>query len=167
MNWQVFMKSEVGKGRLGDVMIQLDSIIGSMEDEDVATHLHVLEHQGKVEQIVLAREDLARRRIRTHTTAGTECTISLPRHQRLQDGSVLHLDEGGAIVVRAQPERWITLEPPNIGAALELGYFAGNMHWRVRFEGKRISIGIEEDERFYLERLGPLMAARRITMVGQ
>lgn len=147
---------------MGDAIMQLTSIIGFIDDEDVAKRLHVLDHQGKVDEIVLARDDLARRRIRTRTTAGTECTISLPRHQRLQDGAVLQLDERGAIVVRARPERWITLEPPDLGSALELGYFAGNMHWRVRFESHRISIGVEEDEEFYLERLGPLMEARHI-----
>jgi urease accessory protein len=86
----------------------------------------------------------------------------LPRHQRLQDGAVLLLDQARAIVVRARPERWITLEPPDVGSALELGYFAGNMHWRVRFEGPRISIGVEGDEESYLGRLGPLMEGRRI-----
>lgn len=142
--------------------MQLTSIIGFVEDADIAKRLHALEHQGKVDEIVLARDDLARRRIRTRTAAGTECTISLPRHQRLRDGAVLHLDEARAIVVRARPERWITLEPPDVGSALELGYFAGNMHWRVRFEGPRISIGVEQDEGFYLGRLGPLMEGRRI-----
>ena len=75
---------------------------------------------------------------------------------------MLLLEEARAIVVRALPERWITLEPPDVAAALELGYFAGNMHWRVRFDGSRLRIGVEEDESFYLERLGPLLAAWRI-----
>jgi urease accessory protein len=147
---------------VGDVIIQLTSIVGFSDDEDIAKRLHALEHQGGVDEIVLAREDLARRRIRARTTAGTECTILLPRHQRLQDGAVLLLDQARAIVVRARPERWITLEPPDVGSALELGYFAGNMHWRVRFEGPRISIGVEGDEESYLGRLGPLMEGRRI-----
>lgn len=147
---------------MGKIIIQLTSIVGFSDDEDIAKRLHALEHKGGVDEIVLARDDLARRRIRTRTAAGTECTISLPRQQRLRDGAVLHLDEARAIVVRARPERWITLEPPDVGSALELGYFAGNMHWRVRFEGHRIHIGVEEDEGFYLARLDPLMAARRI-----
>lgn len=143
-------------------MVQLTSIIGFRDDSDVAERLHVLDHQDQVEEIVLARHDLARRRIRAVTSKGTECTISLPRHQRLRDGAVLLLEEARAIVVRARPERWITFEPPDVAAALELGYFAGNMHWRVRFDGNRLSIGVEEDESFYIERLGPLLAARRI-----
>ena len=147
---------------MGDVIIQLTSIVGFSDDEVIAKRLHALEHKGRVEEIVLAREDLARRRFRTRTAAGTECTISLPRQQRLKDGAVLYLDEARAIVVRARPEHWITLQPPDVASALELGYFAGNMHWRVRFEGHRISIGVEEDEEFYLARLGPLMTALRI-----
>lgn len=147
---------------MGDEILQLTSIVGFAEDEDIAAKLHGLEHQGRLDEIVLARDDLARRRIRTRTAAGVECTVSLPRHQRLRDGAVLLLDQCRAIVVRARPERWITLEPPDAAAALELGYFAGNMHWRVRFDRNRLSIGVEEDEGFYLARLGPLMAARRI-----
>jgi len=142
--------------------MQLTAIVGFADQEDIAGQLHDLEHQGKVDEIILAREDLARRRIRTRTAGGIECTISLPRHQRLRDGAVLLLEEARAIVVRALPERWLTFEPPDVTAALELGYFAGNMHWRVRFEGSRLSIGVEEDQSFYLERLGPLLAARRI-----
>lgn len=147
---------------MGDAIMQLTSIVGFGEDGNIARQLHILEHQGRVDEIVLARDDLARRRIRTRTAAGIECTISLPRHQRLRDGAVLLLEEARAIVVRALPERWMTLEPPDVAAALELGYFAGNMHWRVRFDGSRLSIGVEEDESFYLARLGPLLAARRI-----
>lgn len=144
-------------------MVQLSSIIGFRDDRDVARRLHALDHQDRVEEIVLSRDDLARRRIRAVTSKGTECTISLPRHQRLKDGAVLLLEDARAIVVRARPERWITFEPPDVAAALELGYFAGNMHWRVRFDGSRLSIGVEEDESFYLERLGPLLVTRRIT----
>jgi urease accessory protein len=147
---------------MGDAIMQLTAIVGFAEDEDIAGQLHGLEHQGQVDEIVLAREDLARRRIRARTAGGMECTISLPRHQRLRDGAVLLLEEARAIVVRALPERWMTFEPPDVAAALELGYFAGNMHWRVRFEDSRLSIGVEEDQSFYLERLGPLLAARRI-----
>jgi urease accessory protein len=147
---------------LGDAILQLTAIVGFAEDEARAGQFHGLEHQGQVDEIVLAREDLARRRIRTRTASGIECTFSLPRHQRLRDGAVLLLQEARAIVVRALPERWLTFEPPDVAGALELGYFAGNMHWRVRFEGSRLSIGVEEDQSFYLERLGPLLAARRI-----
>lgn len=142
--------------------MHLTAIVGFAEDEHIAGRLHDLEHQGQVDEIVLAREDLARRRIRTRTANGMECTISLPRHQRLTDGAVLLLEEARAIVVRALPERWMIFEPSDVAAALELGYFAGNMHWRVRFEGSRLAIGVEEDQSFYLERLGPLLAARRI-----
>ena len=142
--------------------VQLTSIIGFLDDSEVAKRLHVLDHQDRVEEIVLERDDLARRRIRALTSKGTECTISLPRHQRLKDGAVLLLEECRAIVVRARPERWITLEPPDVAAALELGYFAGNMHWRVRFDGARLSIGVEEEKSFYLERLGALLARLRI-----
>jgi urease accessory protein len=146
----------------GETMVQLTSIIGFRDDSDVAERLHVLGHQDRVEEIVLAREDLARRRLRAVTSKGAECLISLPRQQRLKDGAVLLLEEARAIVVRARPERWITFEPADAAAALELGYFAGNMHWRVRFDGGRLGIGVEEDKSFYLARLGPLLAARRI-----
>ena len=46
-------------------------------------------------------------------------------------GAILVLDESRAIIVRSETERWLRLEPRSIADAIELGYQAGNLHWRV------------------------------------
>lgn len=138
-------------------MIRLTRIIGASENDEIAQQLHAIEHRGRLEEIVLERGDLARRRLRARTSTGTDCAIALPRIERLFDGAVLLLEDERAIVVRMEPERWLSLAPSDAAAALELGYFAGNMHWRVRFEGRILHIALEDEEQEYLSRLRPLM----------
>ena len=78
---------------------------------------------------------------------------------------MLALDEARAIVVRLTVERWLTLSPRNEASALELGYFAGNLHWRVRFAGPRLLIALEGPKEDYLARLGPLLRDGRAVEV--
>jgi urease accessory protein len=52
------------------------------------------------------------------------------------------------------------LEPRDVPAALELGYHAGNMHWRVQFDAGRLRIAIEGEEGTYLARLESLIGDR-------
>ena len=78
---------------------------------------------------------------------------------------MLALDENRAIVVRLQVERWLSLAPRDEAAGLELGYFAGNLHWRVRFEGPRLLIALEGPEEDYLARLEPLLRDGRAMRV--
>lgn len=105
----------------------LDTIIGGAADAEIAGRLHELGHAGKVERIMLKAADFGRRRLLSVTYRGSECVISLPRTQRPFDGAVLLLAEEQAIVVRAEPDRWLEFRARD-AAALELGYFAGNMH---------------------------------------
>lgn len=143
-------------------MLQLTRILGVASEPAMAERLHALDHAGAVEKIVLDRHDMARRRLRAVTDRGTECAIALPRSERLTNGAVLLLDEARAIVVRMAEEAWLTLAPRDTAAALELGYFAGNMHWRVRFDGPRIAIALDGPEQAYLDRLAHLFADGRV-----
>ncbi|KPY61394.1 Urease accessory protein UreE 1, partial [Pseudomonas syringae pv. solidagae] len=54
------------------------------------------------------------------------------------------------------------LQPRDAAAALELGYFAGNMHWAVRFAGDTLQILLNGPEADYLERLAPMLADGRV-----
>ncbi len=110
----------------------IDRIVGFASSPEIGERLHGLGHAGGLEFITLSREDTLRRR-RVTTDCGTDCTIALPRDQRLSDGAILLLDEDHAIVVRMAEERWLALEPRDAAAALEFGYFCGNLHWRVKF----------------------------------
>ena len=55
---------------------------------------------------------------------------------------------------------------PDTSAALELGYFSGNMHWAVRFEGVWLRIALQGPAQRYIERLEPFLADGRVRQVG-
>lgn len=137
--------------------LRIHRVIGNAHDAELAERLHRLEHEGLVEYLTLERNDVHRRRLRASTDRATECLIALPRDQALSEGAVLALDEARAIVVRLEVEHWLTLAPRDEAAALELGYFAGNLHWRVRFAGPRLLIALEGPKEDYLARLDPLL----------
>jgi urease accessory protein len=143
-------------------MLRLDSILGTATDAALAEQLHHLEHDGKVEYIVLAGEDTARRRLHVTTDRGTECAILLARADRLSNGAVLLLEKRRAIVVRLKEAEWLALQPRDGAAALEVGYFAGNMHWPVRFDGTTLKIALHGPVQSYLDRLDHLLKDGRI-----
>jgi urease accessory protein len=144
-------------------MLQLTRIVGLVTDPTVADRLHELDHAGGVEQIVLGRQDMQRHRLRAVTDRGTECAIALSRAESLANGAVLLLEDDRAIVVRMAEQAWLMLQPRDAAAALELGYFAGNMHWRVRFEGAQLAIALEGPAQSYLDRLAHLIADGRVS----
>jgi len=146
-------------------MLRLNAIVGQSTDPQFFEKLHHLQHEGRVERILLGSEDAARHRLRVRTDAGTECAISLPRDQRLTNGSILLLEEDRAVVVVMRDEQVLKLVPADAAAALELGYFAGNMHWPVRFHGAELHILMQGPVELYLERLDSLLASQRIALV--
>jgi urease accessory protein len=146
-------------------MITYTSIMGSASDPLMADKLHALEHRGRVDTVVLAADDIRRHRLRARTQRGEECGIALDRQTHLFDGAVLHLDTDTALVVRTENTRWLRLRPLDAAAALELGYFAGNMHWAVRFSGTVLEIALKGPLVDYLSRLGPMLKAGRISEV--
>ncbi|MBT4888197.1 MAG: urease accessory protein UreE [Rhodospirillales bacterium] len=138
-------------------MMTLTDIIGFTTDENISGRLHDLSHSNDVEYIVLERENTLRKRLRVTGDKGTDCAIALSRDQKLEDGCVLHLDDNRAIVLRMAQEHWLSVKPADSAAAVELGYFAGNLHWRVRFDGDIMLIAIEGPIDFYLGRLQPYL----------
>ena len=155
-------RSRRSDARMQPDMLQLDRIIGDANDRELADRLHALEHLGRVEYILLGGDDIHRHRLHARTDRGTECAITLPRSQRLANGAILLLETERAIVVRLKEQRFLALAPRDAGAALELGYFAGNMHWPVRFAGPVLRIALDRPEREYLDRLAPFLNDGRI-----
>jgi len=144
-------------------VLKLEAILGLATEADIAEALHHLEHHGEVEYLTLSEADTQRHRLRALTDQGTECAIALPRHQHLSNGAVMLLEKDRAIVVRMQESQWLVLQPRDARAALELGYFAGNMHWKVEFEGERLRIAVQGPVESYLERLGHLLEDGRVS----
>ncbi len=147
-------------------MLKLESIVGAATDPSIAERLHHLDHQGRIEYLSLSSEDTQRHRLRASTDSGTECAIVLDRTQHLYNGAVLMLTDEKAVVVRMLETQWLTMAPRDTAAALELGYFAGNMHWAVRFEGAWLRIALQGPAERYLERLQPFIADGRARQIG-
>jgi urease accessory protein len=132
--------------------VVIESIVGACDEPALAERLHEIGHHGTVERLVVAPADLPRRRFHAHTDHGTACFVSLPRSTSLFDGAVVHLDSHRAIVVQVGEQRWLRLAPGE-NAALELGYLAGNLHWRVRFEDDCLLVALDGPREGYLARL--------------
>jgi urease accessory protein len=147
-------------------MLKLENIVGAATDAQIADRLHDLGHAGRVEYLTLSQEDTHRHRLRATTDAGTECAVALDRSEHLYNGAVLMLTGDKAIVVKMRETEWLTLVPRDAAAALEIGYFAGNMHWSVRFEGAWLRIALQGPLERYLERVGPFLADGRARRIG-
>jgi urease accessory protein len=140
-------------------MQTLTHILGYATDHEIAHRLHHLEHDGAVHYITLNKQDTLRHRLRTVTDHGEEIAIALPRTEQLSNGAVLLLESDRAIVVRMETAQWLALKAKDAAAALEVGYFAGNMHWKVKFDYDVIRIALEGSEQPYLDRLHHLLSA--------
>ncbi len=148
-------------------MIIVDQIIGNASDADIAERLHALSHRDAVEYVDLNKADIARRRQRVTTDKGTVCGIALGRDSNLRAGAVLKLDRDTAIVVRVEEESWLRISPTDAASALELGYSAGNLHWRVRFDDGDILVALEGPKEDYLERIESLLGSGKIAVVQE
>ncbi len=144
--------------------VRVGHVLGGWLDPVFHDRIHALEHHGAVDLVIIPQADLARRRLLTTTRKGVQLAIALPREERLFDGAVLVLDEFHAIIVRAEAERWLRLKPRSIADAIELGYQAGNLHWRVRFDGEVLLVPLEGRPEDYAARLEDLLSSGRIQM---
>jgi urease accessory protein len=145
-------------------MLQVNSILGARTDPVLHERLHRLEHHHAVEVVTIALGDLDRRRLLARTEKGEEVAIALPRDQKLFDGAVLMMEDTRAIVVRAGEQRWLRLSPASSRAALELGYHAGNLHWRVRFDGDDLLVSLDGPAKAYAARIEPLIKAGHVSV---
>ncbi len=145
--------------------VRILQVLGFASEPALADRLHALGHDGCVEHLTLSHDDVHRRRLRAQTDKGTDCLIALPREQRLGDGAVLVLEPERAVVVRLAEESWIEVVPRDAASALELGYFAGNLHWRVRFREDTLLIALAGPEKDYLDRLQHFVGDGRAQVV--
>ena len=147
-------------------MLRLTRILGNATEPDFAERLHALEHDGRVETIALDAADTARKRLRVATDKGTDCAVALARSESLANGSVLLLEDDRAVVVRMRETVWLALKPRDLAAALDLGYFCGNLHWRVRFEGAVLKVALDGPRESYMARLAQHLADGRARVLG-
>lgn len=147
-------------------MILINKVLGHASDPDIADKLHQLEHQDGVERITLSTSDTQRRRLRVVTDKGTDCAITLDRTASLENGSVLYMNGEQAIVIELEELPWLVLEADSVEAALELGFLAGHLHWRVKFDKGMLLVAIEQAEQVYLDRLENHLKSNSVTVKG-
>ncbi len=137
-----------------EATLRVSHVLGSWLDPAFHDRIHALEHRDAVDVVVVHQVDLARRRFLAKSRRGVELAIALPREERLFDGAILLLEEERAIIVRSEAERWL----------IELGYQAGNLHWRVRFDGDVLLVPLEGRPEDYAARLEDLISSGRVKM---
>lgn len=147
-------------------MLRLHGVVGHVTDRDLHDRLHALEHADAVEVLFMAEADAGRRRLRLTTDKGTDCAVSVDRAEELSDGAVLLIDAARAIVLRIGTPRIWRLRARNAAAALQLGWHAGNLHWRVRFDGDALQVVLDAPLADYRARLQPLLDAGLVEEVG-
>ena len=130
-----------------------DRILNDLIKPNLKEHLHAFEHKREVDAIILNSEDLSRRRFKCETKQGHQVGISLPRSEKLYDGAVLEFSENYCLIVRVEPEKWLIIRPDNEKIALKLGYFAGNLHWTVKFDEGHLMVAWKQDKNTYLSRI--------------
>jgi urease accessory protein len=147
-------------------MQTLTGSLGFETETRLAEAIHELEHDGKVERIFLSEKQLGRRRFRATSDAGREYGIVLDAESSDIDGLVLLLEQDRAIILRAGEPETLQLEGVTIAGALQLGWHAGHLHWRVRFTEGRLTVLLDGDEDEYLSRIQSQLDDGSIRVVG-
>ena len=142
----------------------IEHLVGARHDAAIAEALHRLEHRDAVDVLTIKSAETERRRFRATTARGEEIAIALSRDQTLHDGAVLVLEPDHAIVVRVATTRWLRFVPRDAAAAVELGYNAGNLHWRVKFDGPVLMVALEGPVDGYRARLQRLIESGGVTV---
>ena len=142
----------------------IEGVVGNRHDTALTDKLHRLEHRGGIDTLAIDGTEIARRRFRGTTARGLDVAVALPRDQILQDGAVLALEADYALVLQVTTPRWLRLVPRDAATALELGYNAGNLHWRVRFDGAVLMVALEGPQAAYEARLRPLIDAGAVAI---
>lgn len=142
--------------------LRLHGIIGRSDDAAYTGRLHHIEHHGGIELLFVPPSDVGRKRFRLTTDRGTDCAVSLDRDEELVDGALLFLEHDRAIIARFGEQECWRLKPFDQAAALKLGWNAGNLHWRVRFEGNHLVVLLDGPLDSYRARIKPLLEAGEV-----
>jgi urease accessory protein len=145
-------------------MLRLTAVLGDVADPSIASRIDGIARAGGLETLRLGRNDMSRRRLHGRTERGTEVALMLDRDAPLSDGAVILLEPARAIVVRLDAPCWLTVRAAGGPQALQLGYFAGSMHWKVRFDGLVLSVAMDGPREHYLARLAPMLEEGAVTL---
>jgi urease accessory protein len=138
-------------------MLRLHGILGHENDPGYHARLHELEHRDGIEFLYIPPDEAGGRRFRLTTDRGTDCAVSLDRGEDLVDGALLFIDADRAVIARFGEQTVLRLSPVDAAAALKLGWNAGNLHWRVRFDGDCLVVLVDGAKADYRARIAQLL----------
>jgi urease accessory protein len=150
----------------GMSMETISGTVGHETDEAIAQRLHRLDHHGLVERVYVSEPLIGRRRFRVTGDRGNEYGIVLDGDPADLDGRVVLLTEDRAVVLHRGEPRTLTLRATDLAGAVQLGWHAGHLHWRVRFEGDQLVVLLDAPESDYLDRIEGFLASGAIEVVG-
>jgi urease accessory protein len=84
--------------------------------------------EGAREYVHMTWDERRKPRHKCTTDSGREVKIALPRGTTLTDGTILHREEGCAIIVKSQPESVLVIRPANQNEACLAAHHIGNWH---------------------------------------
>ncbi len=93
-----------------------------------------------VDRVLIDFDRRHRRRIVLPTAAGGSVLVDLAQAARLRDGDGLLLDQGGVVLVQAQPEPLLDIHAHDAAALVRIAWHLGNRHLPVQLLGAHIRI---------------------------
>jgi urease accessory protein len=129
------------------------TVVGDSDDENMRGRLRELEADGAVVYLIVPRSDLGRRRFKAMGSDGAEYGVALSSSEGLHDGSVLTLEATRAVVAKMEDEQTLTLRATSAHGGIQLGWHAGHLHWRVRFDGDDLIVLLDASAEEYLHRI--------------
>lgn len=141
--------------------------IGHETDDELSGELHRLEHAGKVERVYLGETIVGRRRFRVTGDKGNAFGVILDVDPSMIDGRVLILEVDRAVILYQGEPETLTLQATDMEGGIQLGWHAGHLHWRVRFDRDRMVVLLDAPAEDYLARIAPYVASGQIAVVQQ
>ena len=136
--------------------------------EHVIGHIDTLTPRpGAIDRVMLTSEERASAHMVAYSESGRSVRLSLPRGTELNDGDVLAIEGGTALVVAAAAEELYFVRPKDAYQAGVAGYQLGNLHRPVRFTEAALLTPADPMVADLLRRLGIAFEARRAPFIGQ
>lgn len=160
--------TDVGAQRLWDSFHRMETfttIVGHQSADEFRESVRTHVEAGSAVCLRIPAKELGRRRLKVQDQHGKEYGIALPRNADLGDGTVLAIDQHRVVLVEAEESKELVLQAVSPEAGIRLGWVAGHLHWKVRFEGDRLAVLLEAPRSEYVKRLGESVGGGSIRIV--